>query len=138
MRSSMKRDVSVILLFDKDKKILLQKRTKDAPASAGNWAFFGGGINPGETPEQTLAREAYEELRYTPKKPIFITTQEFLKHPDDTEKSLKHVFMEAYDLAQTLILGEGEAMNWFTIAETDALKMSNHDRAVLKQIQGTY
>src|ERR1700730_3711094 len=41
------RNVSVLILYDNDSKILLQHRTTDAPTFPDYWAFFGGGIEEG-------------------------------------------------------------------------------------------
>lgn len=42
-------------------RILLSRRTEGRDL-AGNWEFPGGKVDPGETPEQALARELHEEL----------------------------------------------------------------------------
>ena len=60
----MRRDVSLIILYNKDKRMLLQHRAKDAPRAPDFWAFFGGGIDEGETPEEALVRESMEELHW--------------------------------------------------------------------------
>ncbi|HIH17265.1 MAG: 7,8-dihydro-8-oxoguanine triphosphatase [archaeon GW2011_AR6] len=62
--SFMRRDVAVIILYDNKKRILLQHRGKNSPRLPGYWAFFGGGIEKGETPEQAVRRECKEELNY--------------------------------------------------------------------------
>lgn len=48
-------------LVDADGRILMQRRPA-GKAHAGLWEFPGGKIEPGETPEQALAREMEEEL----------------------------------------------------------------------------
>lgn len=53
--------VSAVALIDADNRVLLQKRPP-GKAMAGLWEFPGGKVNPGETPEQALIRELYEEL----------------------------------------------------------------------------
>ena len=45
----------------KDGKILVGQRP-ESHSLAGQWEFPGGKIEPGETPEQALARELEEEL----------------------------------------------------------------------------
>lgn len=130
----MRRDVAVILLYDKEKRILLQHRTDDAKRLPGYWAFFGGGIFPGETPEQAVKREAKEELEYTLKNPKKVMEQELGSGHTGT----MHVFMEEYDSSQELILREGKDMNWKKLSETKKLKMVKHDREVLEEIAGRY
>jgi 8-oxo-dGTP pyrophosphatase MutT (NUDIX family) len=48
--------VSGAVIFDKDDRILLQKRTDN-----GFWGFPGGYMEMGETVEETARREVYEE-----------------------------------------------------------------------------
>jgi 8-oxo-dGTP diphosphatase len=49
------KNVAVLILHDNERKILLQHRTKDAPTYPDYWAFFGGGIEPGESAEQAVS-----------------------------------------------------------------------------------
>lgn len=53
---------SVIILVNEDKKILLQLRDEHAPTAANKWAFFGGGVKPGEDPYECVLRECKQEL----------------------------------------------------------------------------
>jgi len=100
----MARNISVIILYDKNKKILLQHRAEDAKRLPGYWAFFGGGIEKSETPEQAVRREALEELNYPLDNPKLIMKQIFFYK---NEKNEKYVFMEEYDPSKKIILGEG-------------------------------
>lgn len=52
------RTVAVFVLFDSKGRVLLQRKAKDSKVLPNQWAFFGGGIEEGETPEQALQREA--------------------------------------------------------------------------------
>lgn len=131
----MRREVAVILLYDKEKRILLQHRSDDAKKLPGYWTFFGGGIKSGETPLEAVKREAQEELEYSLHNPRHVLTQEF---QGKDNHGTKDVFMEKYDSSQELILREGKAMGWKTIKETKKLKMVAHDKDVLEQIIGKY
>jgi 8-oxo-dGTP diphosphatase len=53
--------VAAVALIDEDGRILLSQRPP-GKAMAGLWEFPGGKIEPGETPEAALIREAREEL----------------------------------------------------------------------------
>lgn len=120
-------DLSAVILYDDQRRILLQHRTDDAPTFAGYWSFFGGGVEPGETLEQAAIREASEELSYTLKAPWHWLSQPF-SYAGRAYR--QHIFLERYDGA-VLILGEGQAMNWFVPSETGALLMSAHARTAV-------
>lgn len=54
-----------IILINADGKILLNHREgKPGIGSPGKWAFFGGGIEKGESPDQAIVRETKEEIGY--------------------------------------------------------------------------
>ncbi len=48
----------------RDGRVLAARRTTP-PATAGRWEFPGGKVEPGETPEQAVVRELWEELGCT-------------------------------------------------------------------------
>lgn len=54
-----------ILLSEDTKRILLQLRRPDRK-NKNYWGFWGGGVEPGETPIQTINRELTEELGFLP------------------------------------------------------------------------
>jgi 8-oxo-dGTP diphosphatase len=128
------RNVAVIILYDNDSRILLQHRTRDAPTFPDHWAFFGGGIEDGETAEQALKREALEELDYRLTAPRLFGIRR-LVHQDNEYKV--HVFVEEYSGGK-LILGEGQAMGWFLTEETNDLLMNDHDRSVIDSLKGFF
>lgn len=125
----MKRDVSVIVLVDIERRILLQYRDAHAKRFALEWGFFGGGMKEGETPEQTLYREIKEELVYTPHSPKLIWQQEYTI-PELGESGTEYVFTEEYD-GSPLQLSEGGDMRWCTLDEAQALALNQVDRRVL-------
>ena len=125
------RNVSLFILYSPDGKILLQHRSKDALMLPDYWAFFGGGIEKGENPEQALKREVLEELSYEVQSPLCLATQKFV-HKD--EEGIKYVFVEKYQ-NHPLTLREGQGMGWFLPDETEKLKMMDCDRTVILQIR---
>lgn len=58
--------VGAAILLNENHQILLAQRPAGKPM-AGLWEFPGGKINAGETPEQAVIRELYEELDITVK-----------------------------------------------------------------------
>lgn len=45
-----------VIITDENDRLLLQQRTDDE-----SWGILGGAIEPGETPEESVRREAHEE-----------------------------------------------------------------------------
>ena len=126
------RNVSVLGLYNDKKEILLQHRSKDAKRLPDHWAFFGGGIEQGETPEQALARESIEELEYRVMKPQRLYIQKFTF---EGSVNTKYVFVERYDPSQTLIQHEGLEMGWWKFSDLDKLLIIDHNRLALSKIQ---
>lgn len=131
----MPRNVSVIILYDKDKKILLQHRSENAKRMPSYWGFFGGGIEAGETPEQAVKREALEELNYSLSNPKLIMKQRFLLNDGNNEKN---VFIEEYNSNKKITLNEGQNLKWCDFSELSKLKIIDHDMEVLKYIKDKY
>ena len=124
--------VAIILLVDEQNRFLLQHRTKDARTAPDYWAFFGGGIRPHETPLEAAIRESQEELSHRPQNPVEVHERDFLL-PNLTGHM--HVFVDRYqgDKGQ-LQLGEGQNWGWFSLQESQPLKMLDHDREVLEVV----
>ena len=60
--------VAACALVDAEKRVLIARRPAGKPM-AGLWEFPGGKVEEGETPEDTVIRELYEELGVTVSKP---------------------------------------------------------------------
>ena len=122
---------SLIILYQ-NSKVLLQKRTKDAPTLAGYWAFFGGGIEKDETPLEAMTREAYEELEFRSKSPSFLLEQEFRL---EGKSGYMYVYIEHINLdTTTLVCHEGERFGWFGIDDIESLKMLKHDKEIVYKV----
>ena len=77
-------EIAVMWFINKDREILLQKRSLTKSMHPGEWGpSVTGTAEIGEQPEETLLREVEEEIGLTPieYKPEFIMTKDFM-HPD--------------------------------------------------------
>jgi 8-oxo-dGTP diphosphatase len=124
------KNVSVLILYKADGRLLLQHRTNDAPTFPDYWAFFGGGVEECESAEGAVKRESLEELGYELTSPFLFTTLRFFHQENE---HMMHVFIEKYS-GGILTLGEGQAMGWFLPGETKDLMMNNHDRSVIQAL----
>ena len=104
--------VAIAILY-KDNKFLMQLRDNIPTIPyPGYWAFFGGHIEAGETPEVAVRREIIEEISYTLPEKIY----EFGRY--DSEKAVRHVFHAPLKVElDKLVLGEGWDMGLVTPEE---------------------
>ncbi len=126
----MKRYVG-ILLYDEEKRFLLQQRTADAPKHPGKFGTFGGKAEKGETPEMAVRRECMEELDYELENPklAFQTTL-------DTKygKIAGFIFLEKYNPNKKLVLHEGENMRWVSSKEFEDLDFIDSLKDIVSQM----
>ena len=121
-------EVSAAIIHDKTGRIFATQRGygewKDW------WEFPGGKIEPGETPEEALAREIKEELNTEISIDKFVTTVEY-----DYPKF--HLTMHCYLCSLTtdsLHLNEHEAAKWLTKEELDSVKWLPADLIAIEKL----
>ena len=130
----MKRQVYVVAgAIIKDKKVFAAQRGNKGETKF-KWEFPGGKIEPGETPEQALARELREELKINVKVYELITSI-----VDEYETQVLHI--DTYRC--TLISGEPTltehiAKQWSDKNELDQLQFSPADKPTLEKIKREY
>jgi 8-oxo-dGTP diphosphatase len=80
----------------------------------GHWAFFGGHLDPGESPDAAVRRELLEEIGYLPP-----GVRHFRSYPIDPHSQIiRHVYQAELTVGLAdLELNEGWDMDFLTIAD---------------------
>jgi len=106
------RPAVALAILQQDGKFLMQLRD-DNPniLYPGHWGFFGGHIEPGETPEIGVRRELLEEIGYCP-----ISLSLFDHHEDSYV--IRHIYYGQLEVdLSTLVLSEGIDLALLTIED---------------------
>lgn len=112
------RRVAVVLLVDRQGRILMQHRDSKAKVSPNQWAFPGGSIEPDESPVAAAHRELHEETGLTAPGLRFygVFNRVSVNNPAATVEI--HAYCGPTDAVQDdVVLGEGQAMVFLTPEE---------------------
>jgi 8-oxo-dGTP diphosphatase len=102
--------IAHVLLFDRDDRLVIYLRDDKADIPFPNhWDFFGGHLEPGETPEQALLREVKEELGIELRQWQFFRSYECLE--GDVYPNRKYIYQARIDKTiDELTLHEGQRL----------------------------
>ena len=82
----------------------------------GHWAFFGGHIEPGETPDQGIKRELLEEINYVP--PLLRVYRSYTDAKNTDHPVIRHVYQAPLTVElSALRLNEGADMALLSYAD---------------------
>jgi 8-oxo-dGTP diphosphatase len=120
-----------VILENKEGEILLSLRdNKSTIVYPNHWTLVGGKVEDGETPEMGAHRELAEETgltanlsfwkRYDRQHTLFIVDQ--------------YIYVGKVDvLLDSMVLGEGQSLQFFKPAEIERLKIGYGFKALLKE-----
>ncbi len=116
----------------KEGRVLLAQRP-EGKSMAGLWEFPGGKVEPGEVPEDALARELREELGITVNpadfKPLTFASHTYEKF---------HLLMPVYTCETwtgDIVPAENQAVAWATAAELETYKMPPADIPLIEHLK---
>ncbi|MCO6051705.1 (deoxy)nucleoside triphosphate pyrophosphohydrolase [Mesorhizobium sp. RP14(2022)] len=101
--------VAACALVDSDNRVLIAQRP-EGKSLAGLWEFPGGKVEPGETPEETVIRELYEELGVVTKVAC-LAPLTFASHAYERFNLLMPLFV-CRRFENTPQSREGQALKW--------------------------
>jgi 8-oxo-dGTP diphosphatase len=111
------KQIAQVLLFDRDRKLLIYLRDDKPDIPFPNyWDFFGGHVEEGETPEEALVREVEEELAIDLTEWKFVRSYECVD--DDVYPNVKYIYRAQIDKRPAeLVLSEGQRLTSIAMEE---------------------
>ena len=126
-----KRIVEVVGAIIKDGDRYLVGQRAANKAQGGLWEFMGGKIEPGETPEQALARECREELDLEIEDEHIIDS---VVH-DYPEKTIRLTLILCSPKSGSIPKAlEHQQIRWVTLDEMDAVYFAPADRELIEKL----
>ncbi|MEV6928050.1 NUDIX hydrolase [Dactylosporangium sp. NPDC051485] len=132
------RRVAVVFLVDPQGRILMQHRDRHAKVSPNQWAFPGGKIEDGESPQEAARREVLEEtgLHAGALRPFTVATRQSVTTVEGEVEM--HAFYGPTDATQDdVVLGEGQAMVFLTPDEALARDLGVTAELLLPRFLGS-
>lgn len=123
------RRIALIILFSRDKRVLLQHKSPDAPNSPNMWCCWGGGIETRETPLEAAKRELQEELQATN-----VALSPFIKTVDREKLIERHYFSGEIDVpVEELRIRqrEGDDLGYFSLAQMERIAVNPAHREIV-------
>ena len=117
--------IAQVLLFDRDRKLLIYLRDDKPDIPFPNhWDFFGGHVEEKETPEDALVREVKEELGIELPEWQFFSRYECTQ--GDVYPNVKYIYRANIDKRPAeLVLSEGQRLTSIAMAERFNFSFAN-------------
>ncbi|OLP17871.1 NUDIX hydrolase [Leptolyngbya sp. 'hensonii'] len=128
MSSSLMREVAIAILYQQGKFLLQLRDEIPSIVYPGQWGLFGGHLEPEESADVAVRRELQEEIGHVP--PILTKFGCYRG-----TGVIRHVYYGEVSVApESLILGEGCDMGWFTPTEIHRNTCYSHQIQQVKAI----
>ena len=125
-------DVVGAIIKDGDRYLVGQRAANKS--QGGLWEFMGGKIEPGETPEEALARECREELAIEIENEHIIDSVVH-EYPEKTIRlTLISCSPKSGSIPKAL---EHQQIKWVARVEMDALEFAPADRELIRRLSQT-
>ncbi len=127
--------VVAALLHNERCEVLLQHRDdKPGLPYASFWTFFGGAVEPGETPDEAVRRELLEELALENPLRFWKAYTCPARSIPGTRIVTNHVYTgELARPLETLTLYEGQGMRFYSEAESHSLQLAFMQSPILEE-----
>jgi 8-oxo-dGTP diphosphatase len=116
-------------IIQKADKILIARRKKGDPLEY-QWELPGGKIEPGETPEECLKRELYEEFGIETEIKNFFCSSKY----DYPHVSIELLAFFAHHLSGELKPTDHDRVQWARISELESFTFANADIPIIKKL----
>lgn len=122
--------VSIAILYQEN-QFLLQLRDDNPDIYwPGQWAFFGGHLEPGERPEAAMQRELLEEIGYAP-----ASVRHFCSALIEEAGILRHVFYAPLAVTiDSLELNEGMDLGLASVTHIHSGRLYSHRIGEIRSI----
>lgn len=128
---------AVFVLRDKERKVLLQHRDEKASRYPNHWGFFGGELKENETPEETVKREASEELGIDLKSLEFFKKYKLKDKYGFVRDEFLFVVPSTFSLKELKERQkEGDDLGFFSFEELKELKLIDFEKIMLEDLFG--
>jgi mutator protein MutT len=110
-------------------KVLVLRRSTGS--IAGSWEFPGGKVDPGESPEQALRRELWEELGVKAIVRKELARASFTHRSRDFELRAFRTDLDGTDF----VLTDHDAVQWLAVDALEGIRLADSDRKLLPTLK---
>jgi 8-oxo-dGTP diphosphatase len=127
------RVIGAVVVVNARHEVLLQLRDDRMDIADPNcWVVPGGGVEPGESPEDGARRELQEETGYLAHTLVPIYADRVVRASGVVEE--RHFFVTTYDGVQVLRCGEGQAIRFTPRSELQNLRLGTGHMELLERV----